>query len=269
MRLYSMAASLVAVSENFARRYPTDARAAGATVTDAWDVLGRLLKGGHLVAGRLAAAFRNAGAARIADEIVTTVTMMMTMMAMVTPPPAGGRGLPLFHDEHHKESGVAPDGQSSFARSDCLVLMLICEMLCIVGCPVPTWRPVCTPIQKTHDHERCYRQGLLSMDPAAHGQPMAKTRLQARGKRNAAPTRPSSRARPITEETLRRLRTLAKALDGVSNEATTVAAIARSELARIWRPARDGVCDYRTLQCRNEARRPCEGRQLNSSLCPP
>jgi hypothetical protein len=45
-----------------------------ATIKDAWDVLALLLAGGHsVVAGRLAAAFRNAGPARIADEIVKTM----------------------------------------------------------------------------------------------------------------------------------------------------------------------------------------------------
>jgi hypothetical protein len=74
LRLYSVPAALVAVSEDFFRRHPTDARAAMATVKDASDVLALLLKGGHsIVAGRLAGAFRNAGAARIADEIVKTM----------------------------------------------------------------------------------------------------------------------------------------------------------------------------------------------------
>jgi hypothetical protein len=74
LRLYSAPASLVAVSADFFRRHPTDARAAMATVKDASDVLALLLKGGHsIVAGRLAGAFRNAGAGRIADEIVKTM----------------------------------------------------------------------------------------------------------------------------------------------------------------------------------------------------
>jgi hypothetical protein len=74
LRLFSVPAALVAVSEDFFRRRPTDARAAMATVKDASDVLALLLKGGHsVVAGRLAAAFRNTGSARIADEIVKTM----------------------------------------------------------------------------------------------------------------------------------------------------------------------------------------------------
>lgn len=74
LRLFSAAAALVAVSEDFFRRHPTDARAAMATVKDASDVLSLLLGGGHsVIAGRLAGAFRNAGRARIADEIVKTM----------------------------------------------------------------------------------------------------------------------------------------------------------------------------------------------------
>jgi hypothetical protein len=73
-RLFSAAAALVAVSADFFRRYPTDARAAMATVKDASDVLSPLLDGGHtVVAGRVAGAFRHAGSARIADDIVKTM----------------------------------------------------------------------------------------------------------------------------------------------------------------------------------------------------
>jgi hypothetical protein len=74
LRLFSVPAALVAVSEDFFRRHPTDARAAMATTKDASDVLSLLLEGGHsVVAGRVAGAFRNAGRARIADEIVKTM----------------------------------------------------------------------------------------------------------------------------------------------------------------------------------------------------
>lgn len=74
LRLYSVPAALVAVSEQFFRRASTDLRAAMATVKDASDVLAPLLEGGHsTIAGRLAGAFRNAGRARLADEIVKTM----------------------------------------------------------------------------------------------------------------------------------------------------------------------------------------------------
>ena len=63
-----------AISEQHFRRAATDVRAAMATVEDASDVLALLLEGGHsTIAGRLAGAFRNAGHARIADEIVETM----------------------------------------------------------------------------------------------------------------------------------------------------------------------------------------------------
>lgn len=74
LRLFSVPAALVAVSEQFFQRASTDVRAAMATVKDASDVLALLLDGGHsTVAGRLAGAFRNAGQARIADDIVKTM----------------------------------------------------------------------------------------------------------------------------------------------------------------------------------------------------
>jgi hypothetical protein len=74
LRLFSVAAALAGVSEQFFRRAPTDVRAAIALIRDASDVLAVLLDGGHsTVAGRLAGAFRNAGRERIADEIVRTM----------------------------------------------------------------------------------------------------------------------------------------------------------------------------------------------------
>ena len=74
LRLFSVPAALVAVSEQHFRRARTDVRAAMATVKDASDVLAVLLAGGHsTIAGRLSGAFRNAGNARIADEILRTM----------------------------------------------------------------------------------------------------------------------------------------------------------------------------------------------------
>jgi hypothetical protein len=74
LRLFSVPAALAAVSERHFRRAATDVRAAMAMVKDASDVLAVLLGGGHsTIAGRLAGAFRNAGSARIADEILRTM----------------------------------------------------------------------------------------------------------------------------------------------------------------------------------------------------
>ncbi|MFV1993845.1 MAG: Fic family protein, partial [Verrucomicrobiales bacterium] len=74
LRLFSVPAALVAVSEQFFQRSATDVRMAMATVTDGSDVLAPLLEGGHsTVAGRLAGAFRNANRTHIADNIVRTM----------------------------------------------------------------------------------------------------------------------------------------------------------------------------------------------------
>lgn len=74
LRLFTVPAALVAVSEQFFRNAPIDVRAAMATVKDASDVLALLLAGGRsTIAGRLAGAFRNAGKPRIADDIVKTM----------------------------------------------------------------------------------------------------------------------------------------------------------------------------------------------------
>ena len=74
MRAFSPAAALIACPARFFQRYPVDGRAALALVPDASDLLSRLLAGGHgTVAGRLAAAFRDVGQVRIADEIAETM----------------------------------------------------------------------------------------------------------------------------------------------------------------------------------------------------
>lgn len=74
LRLFSVAAALVAVTEQFFQRAATDVRAAMAGVKDSSDILALLLDGGHShVAGRLAGAFRNTGQTRIADDIIKTM----------------------------------------------------------------------------------------------------------------------------------------------------------------------------------------------------
>jgi hypothetical protein len=74
MRVYNLPAALIACAPS---HFPTHAftlRAALAMVSDASDVLGRLLDGGHSkVAARLAGAFRNIGRDQIADNIVATM----------------------------------------------------------------------------------------------------------------------------------------------------------------------------------------------------
>jgi hypothetical protein len=62
---------LIACAPGYFRQNPTDMRAAPSMVRDAFEVLDRLLEGGHsTIAGRLAGAFRNIGRDRIADDII-------------------------------------------------------------------------------------------------------------------------------------------------------------------------------------------------------
>jgi hypothetical protein len=66
-----MAAALIGCAPGQFAAHAIEMRAALAMLTDASDVLSRLLDGGHsIVAGRLAGAFRNTGRDRIADRIV-------------------------------------------------------------------------------------------------------------------------------------------------------------------------------------------------------
>lgn len=74
LRLFSLSQALIACAPDYFNGNSTDARAALAQISDASEVLERLLEGGHsVVAGRLAGAFRNIGRERIADEIVKTM----------------------------------------------------------------------------------------------------------------------------------------------------------------------------------------------------
>jgi hypothetical protein len=71
MRVYKLDAAFVAASANFYVNHPTDARALLAMQRDAGPILARLLAGGHTaIAGRIAGAFRNIGADRVADNIL-------------------------------------------------------------------------------------------------------------------------------------------------------------------------------------------------------
>jgi hypothetical protein len=74
LRLYAAPAALLKVSEGFYQRYPVEAQVILSGITDASDLLRRLLAGGHsAIAGRLAGAFRRVGKPDIADEIVATM----------------------------------------------------------------------------------------------------------------------------------------------------------------------------------------------------
>lgn len=74
MRTYSVDAALIAASPSFFINNPTEARALLAVQRDATALLSRLLAGNHTaIAGRLAGAFRNIGADRIANEILAAM----------------------------------------------------------------------------------------------------------------------------------------------------------------------------------------------------
>lgn len=71
LQLYAIEPALIAASPNFFTSHPTEARAVLAIFRNGPGLIGRLLDGGHsVIAGRLAAAFRNNGRDAMADEIV-------------------------------------------------------------------------------------------------------------------------------------------------------------------------------------------------------
>lgn len=74
LRIFTLPAALIAASPTQFTEHPTLIRAALSAVTDASDVLSRLLEGGHsTIAGRLIGAFRNIGRTTIADNITETM----------------------------------------------------------------------------------------------------------------------------------------------------------------------------------------------------
>jgi hypothetical protein len=74
LRVFSLPAALIAASPAYFAQHATDARTALSLIADATDVVRRLLEGGHsAIAGRLAAAFRNIGHERIANDIVAAM----------------------------------------------------------------------------------------------------------------------------------------------------------------------------------------------------
>ena len=74
IRLMSLPAALIACAPSHFAARAIEMRAALALITDASEVLSRLLTGGHsTVAGRLAGAFRNIGRDQIADNIIASM----------------------------------------------------------------------------------------------------------------------------------------------------------------------------------------------------
>ena len=93
LRAFRPAAALIACPARFFREHPVDARAAIALVRDASDLLPGLLDGGRgTVAGRLAAALRDVGRDRVANEIVDAMRAadfgVRESNPFATPPPA-------------------------------------------------------------------------------------------------------------------------------------------------------------------------------------
>ena len=74
LRLYALITALIDCSPGLFQQNPTDIRTALSTISDASEILAKLLEGGHTtIAGRLAGAFRNIGRDRIADDIVASM----------------------------------------------------------------------------------------------------------------------------------------------------------------------------------------------------
>jgi hypothetical protein len=74
LRVFSLASALVACAPGFFTQKPTDIRTALSMVSDASELLSKLLEGGHsIIAGRLAGAFRNIRRDRIANDILETM----------------------------------------------------------------------------------------------------------------------------------------------------------------------------------------------------
>ena len=74
LNLYALVPALIDCSPRLFQQNPTDIRAALSTISDASEILAKLLEGGHTtIAGRLAGAFLNMGRDRIADDIIKTM----------------------------------------------------------------------------------------------------------------------------------------------------------------------------------------------------
>jgi hypothetical protein len=74
LQIMSLPAALISCTPGFYSNNAVEARAALAMISDASEILHKLLEGGHsTVAGRLAGAFRNIGKNAIADNIIETM----------------------------------------------------------------------------------------------------------------------------------------------------------------------------------------------------
>ena len=74
LRLYALVPALIDCTPGLFHQNTTDIRTTLSMISDASEILAKLLEGGHTtIAGRLAGAFRNIGRDRIADDIVETM----------------------------------------------------------------------------------------------------------------------------------------------------------------------------------------------------
>jgi len=71
LNIFRLPAALINCAPSFFRHNPTDARAALSAISNASEMLNRLLAGGQtIIAGRLAGAFRNIGREQLAEDII-------------------------------------------------------------------------------------------------------------------------------------------------------------------------------------------------------
>ena len=74
IQIMTLPAALISCAPGFYSNYAVEARAALSMISDASEILHKLLEGGHsTIAGRLAGAFRNIGKNAIADNIIETM----------------------------------------------------------------------------------------------------------------------------------------------------------------------------------------------------
>lgn len=74
IRIMTVSAALISCSPSYYFNNPIEARSALSMISDASEILHKLLKGGHsTIAGRIAGAFRNIGRNAIADNIAETM----------------------------------------------------------------------------------------------------------------------------------------------------------------------------------------------------
>ena len=88
IRIFSLEAALIACHPDYFVDHATNIGAALSTIRDSSSLLARLLSGGHsTIACRLVGAFRSIGRARLADDIVKTMSAAGYDMRTVTPFP--------------------------------------------------------------------------------------------------------------------------------------------------------------------------------------